>query len=62
MSSMSSFQNCPRCGLAIRVRAEHIAPQHCPRCIARDQAAVPMYNTRHPARLEAAERQADSAA
>jgi hypothetical protein len=48
-----TYQNCPRCQLAIRVRADHLAPRNCPRCIARQQVAVPMYESIHPARLAA---------
>ncbi len=48
-----NFLNCPRCLLTIRVRADYHAPRNCPRCIGREQQAVPMYTTRHPARLAA---------
>jgi hypothetical protein len=50
-----TYQNCPRCGLSVRVRADALAPRHCPRCIARERAAVPMYGTPHPVRLGAGE-------
>jgi hypothetical protein len=50
------FQNCPRCGLSIRVRAAHPAPMNCPRCIARQRLAVPMYSTPHRARVLATRR------
>ncbi|HKP88831.1 MAG TPA: hypothetical protein VJT75_02545 [Thermoleophilaceae bacterium] len=42
---------CPACGLAIQVRAAYLAPRNCPRCIARRQVAVPMYETAQRARL-----------
>jgi hypothetical protein len=48
-----TFQNCPRCGLSIRLRADYLAPRNCPRCIARERMAIPMYGTPHPARLAA---------
>jgi hypothetical protein len=45
------FHNCPRCNLAIRVRAEHLAPRSCPRCLARNSVAVSMFRTAEPAHL-----------
>jgi hypothetical protein len=45
-----SYQNCPRCFLALRVRFDAVAQRHCPRCLGRHGAAVPMFETRHPAR------------
>ena len=35
--------NCPRCGLTIRPRAEWLAVEHCPRCLARRRTAVNMF-------------------
>jgi hypothetical protein len=43
------FNNCPHCGLSIRVYPNRIAPEHCPRCIARGRVAVPMYSAAAPA-------------
>jgi hypothetical protein len=37
------FLNCPRCGLSIRVRATWLAPEHCPRCLARARIAVRLF-------------------
>jgi hypothetical protein len=46
-----TYLNCPRCNLAIRVRADYLAPRNCPRCIARHHVPVPMYSAPQPARL-----------
>jgi hypothetical protein len=35
-------QHCPRCRLAIAVRAEYLMVTHCPRCLARAATAVTM--------------------
>jgi hypothetical protein len=40
-----TYLNCPRCNLAVHVRAAYLAPSNCPRCIARRQVAVPMCET-----------------
>jgi hypothetical protein len=56
-----TFQNCPRCGLSIRLRTAHLAPRNCPRCIARYRVAVPMYDTSQPARVAANGYLADAA-
>jgi hypothetical protein len=42
------YLNCSHCGLSIRPRLTAI--EHCPRCIARSQIAVPMYRSALPAR------------
>ena len=46
-----TYLNCTHCNLAIHVRAAYLAPRNCPRCIARRQVAVPMYEAARPARL-----------
>ena len=48
-----TYLNCPRCDLAVHVRAAYLAPRNCPRCIARRQVAVPMYETAGLDRLAA---------
>ena len=45
---MSSYMNCPRCGLTIGLRAPFLARDHCPRCLARADAAIPMYLSEQP--------------
>jgi len=40
--------NCPRCGLTIGLRAPFLALEHCPRCLARAGAAIPMYLSEQP--------------
>jgi hypothetical protein len=44
------YLNCSRCGLSIRPRHRLLAIEHCPRCIARARVAVPMVESRLPAR------------
>ena len=46
------YLNCPRCALSIRVRAEYLIIRHCPRCLARAQLPVPLYETPAPARVD----------
>ncbi|MEA2479125.1 MAG: hypothetical protein QOJ07_1047 [Thermoleophilaceae bacterium] len=48
--SESSYYNCPRCALSIRVRAEFLAMRNCPRCMARAHLTVPLYETPEPVR------------
>jgi hypothetical protein len=48
-----TYVNCPRCDLAIHVRAAYLAPSNCPRCIARRQVAVRMIETAALERLAA---------
>jgi hypothetical protein len=48
-----AFNNCPTCGLSIRVYPNRIAPEHCPRCIARSRVAIPMYSAVAPAQAGA---------
>jgi hypothetical protein len=42
------YLNCPRCGLALRARDGSPEVRHCPRCIARTRAAVPMFRSPLP--------------
>jgi hypothetical protein len=37
-----SYVNCPRCGLAVQLRASFLALRHCPRCVAQRGIAVEM--------------------
>jgi hypothetical protein len=46
------FLNCPRCGLAINLRASFLAMENCPRCRARAGLVTPLYPSRLPARRE----------
>jgi hypothetical protein len=43
------YLNCPRCGLSIRPKADWLAVEHCPRCIARSRGLVRMFasSSRH---------------
>ena len=45
---MSSYMNCPRCGLTLGLRAPFLTLEHCPRCLARAGAAIPMYLSEQP--------------
>ncbi len=45
---MSSYMNCPRCGLTIGLRAPFLTLERCPRCLARAGAAIPMYISDQP--------------
>jgi hypothetical protein len=45
---MSSYMNCPRCGLTLGLRAPFLALERCPRCLARAGAAIPMYLSDQP--------------
>jgi hypothetical protein len=56
-----SYVNCPRCGLAVRLRAPFLAVRHCPRCVARRGIAVEMLIS-EPRTLPAPTRQADRGA
>jgi len=40
---------CPHCGLTITARADWLASEHCPRCLARRHAAVGMLASTVPA-------------
>jgi hypothetical protein len=41
-----SYANCPRCGLAVRLRATFLTLRHCPRCVARRGIAVEMFTSK----------------
>ena len=40
---MSSYMNCVRCGLSVRLRADKVAWEYCPACVGRAGVEVPMY-------------------
>ena len=41
-----TYLNCPRCRLSIpEPRFAALAPDHCPRCIARRRVATPMFRS-----------------
>jgi hypothetical protein len=44
-----SYLNCPACHLSIRT--ETFDRDHCPRCLSRDEARVPMFPSPLPYRL-----------
>ena len=43
------YLNCPRCGLSVRSKANWLAVEHCPRCIARRGALVRLFASTLPA-------------
>jgi hypothetical protein len=45
----AQYLNHPRCGLTIRPRAEWLAVEHCPRCLARRRTAVNLFASTLPA-------------
>ncbi len=48
--SAMSLLSCPHCHLAIRPRADFLAPDYCPRCLARRHRAEPMSYIAEPVR------------
>ncbi len=40
---MSSYMNCPRCGLSVRLRTDRLAWDCCPRCLGRAGIEVPVF-------------------
>jgi hypothetical protein len=46
--AVSTYLNCPRCGLSIELRSQWLAVQHCPRCIARARTAVKLFSSTLP--------------
>jgi hypothetical protein len=44
------YLNCPRCHLSLRPRVGWLTVEHCPRCLARERVAVPLFASRLPAR------------
>ncbi len=49
MGTLSSYMNCPRCGLSIRLRTGVAAIRHCPRCVARHRLLVELFGSPLPA-------------
>jgi hypothetical protein len=58
MSTMSLL-SCPHCHLAIHPRADFLAPDYCPRCLARRHRAEPMSYIAEPARPRVMHQQRD---
>jgi uncharacterized paraquat-inducible protein A len=46
-----SYVNCPRCRLTVRVRADALAPAHCPRCAHKHGVREPVFLSETPSRL-----------
>jgi hypothetical protein len=46
-----SYMNCPRCRLTVRLRADALAPEHCPRCASRHGVKEPVFLSPTPSRL-----------
>ena len=46
-----SYVNCPRCRLTVRLRADSIAPEHCPRCAAKHGVRERVFLSPQPSRL-----------
>ncbi len=44
-----TYLSCPRCGLAVRVRAPYLTMEHCPRCLARHRRVIDLEVTDAPA-------------
>ena len=44
-----TYLNCPHCGLTIAPKADWLAVEHCPRCIARRGVLVTMFASSLPA-------------
>ncbi|GAC1484841.1 MAG: hypothetical protein NVS1B9_01910 [Solirubrobacteraceae bacterium] len=42
------YMNCPRCSLSVRVRADYLKLERCPRCLARTGESLPLYQTDTP--------------
>jgi len=57
----TTYANCPRCHLSIRVRALSVAPERCPRCLARRREAVDMFLSPMPFRLLTASGRSEAA-
>lgn len=45
-----SYMHCPSCGLSIHLRAPFLTLDHCPRCLVRRGAAIPMRISEHRSR------------
>ncbi len=48
---MSSYLNCPRCRLTVRVPFYATAPEHCPRCERKHGVREPVFLSQAPSRL-----------
>jgi hypothetical protein len=42
------YLNCPRCRLAVKLRAPSLAMRHCPRCVARAGVLVELFTSSLP--------------
>ena len=42
------YLNCPRCRLAVKLRAPSLAMRHCPRCVARAGMLVELFTSPLP--------------
>jgi hypothetical protein len=42
------YMNCPRCGLAVRLRFAYLTLERCPRCLAQDCVPMSMYISNGP--------------
>jgi uncharacterized paraquat-inducible protein A len=58
-SDSMSLLSCPHCHLAIHPRADFLAPEYCPRCLARRRRAEPMSYIAEPARPRVMHQQRD---
>jgi len=45
------YLNCSRCGLSVRIQAEALAMNNCPRCLARNQLVWPLELSQEPRRV-----------
>ncbi len=58
-----TYLNCPQCGLTITPKAEWLAIEHCPRCVARRGMLVMLFASSLPVdRLYGADTKPDPAA
>jgi hypothetical protein len=48
---MSSYLNCPRCRLTVRLPFYSAAPEHCPRCERKHGIREPVFLSQAPSRL-----------
>jgi hypothetical protein len=46
-----SYVNCPRCRLTVRLRADALAPEHCPRCERKYGVRERVFLSPQPSRL-----------
>jgi len=45
------YLNCPRCRITVRLRADAIAPEHCPRCERKHGVREAVFLSSTPSRL-----------